>query len=255
MSNEELARMIYKGDKDALLQLYGRTTGLICKYAKSYYNRHCERCRACGVELDDLISEGYFAMLDAVTEFCKSRSEYKFNTFLRYPLLTRFNALTGYRTRQGTKEPLNNCTSLDMPVSDDYEDITVADTIEDEAANFEDDTLLKLTYGGVFRAVREVLHSSPRYYEVLYMKYARGMSQRQIAEELNCGDSYVHQVLYNAMKILRRPGNKIITSYREEILGAAYHLGGLSRFKHTGESSVEWAVRKICDNGVENENM
>lgn len=201
-----------------------------------------------GIEIDDLINESYFAMLDAVKAYNESRSEYKFNSFLSYPLKTRFNMLIGYRTKKRLNEPLNNCVSLDAPLSNDSEDITIGDTIIDDNAEFTESVLMRLTCKGVFGAVKETLKDNPKYFDVIYMKYAQNMTQGEIASKLNCSAANVHQIIYNAFRILRQRQNKSLSSYRDEIIGMSFSRGSFSRFANTLESSVEWAVIKLNDN-------
>lgn len=209
---------------------------------------HTDRCKSCGVELDDLINECYFAMLEAIPAYCESGAGYKFTTFLKYPLLTQFNTLTGYRTKRKYNESLNRCTSLEAPLPGDTDDATLSDTIKDDNAEFEDNVLMQVAYSRVFGAVKKALNDNPKYYDVLYMKYIQGISQTKITVKLGYSDSYVRTLLTKALRILRHPKNKYIVSFREEIISRSYHMSGLSRFHNTNESSVEWVVRKLLDN-------
>lgn len=244
MTNEELAKRIYSGQNELMGELYTQNRGIIFKYAKMYYNKHSERCTACGVETDDLLNQSFFALPSAVTAYNQSNEGYKFLTFIKYPLLKCYNELTGYRTKKGYEEPLNNCMSLDEPVPGN-DDICRGDTIPHKDADFEETILKNITLSGIVNAVKTALRDYDGYFDVICMRYIMNMPQHAIADKLGCNDSDIHQIIYKAMRILRHPGNKIVAAYRDEIIGASYHMGGLGRFKRTNQSSVEWSVIKM----------
>jgi len=246
MTNEELAKCIYSGQNELLGMLYNQNSKLIYKLARNFYRRYSERLGRCGVEFDDVLSECFFVLPEAVKAYCESDSGYRFVTFLKYPLMNCFKTLLGVRTKAEQKEPLNSAVSLDSPIGNDMEDLTLGDTVADEKAEFEDDTLYNITLSGVFGAVKEALKDKPLLYDVIHMKYAQGMTQTQISEKLGCSGNYVHTLIYQAMRKLRQPHAKIIQEYRDEIIGMSLHMGGLSHFKNTGTSSVEWAAEKLA---------
>lgn len=247
MTNEELAERIYSGQNELVGELYTQNRGIIYKYAKGYYNRHTERCNRCGIELDDLLNQSFFALPEAVTAYNENNTKgHTFLAFLKYPLLKSYNELTGYRTKTGTKEPLNNCTSLDAPVSstDEADDTCFGDLLADDAADFEDKLLTDITLSGVMDAVKKTLNND-KYFDVIKRHYILNMTQTAIAKELGCNGSNVRQIIVKSLRILRKPENKLMAAYRDEIIGASYHLGGLGRFHRTNQSSVEWAVLKM----------
>lgn len=93
-TNEQLALACQAGDRQAIAQLWEQTKALICSWCYHYYERGRDRCAACGVELADLQQEGFLALLDAVQAFEPER-EYKFTSWLKFPLKNRCNALLG----------------------------------------------------------------------------------------------------------------------------------------------------------------
>lgn len=250
MTNEELAKMIYSGHDELINVLYNQNLRLIYKFAISYKNKYSERLNKCGVEIGDMVNESYFAIPYAVQAFCKSDTGYKFTAFLKFPVKKCFDKLVGL----GKKEPLDIAVSLETPNPKD-DSLTLGDSIEDDNAEFEERIANNML--NVFESVKEALKDYPLYYDVVYMKYALNMTQLAISQKLGCNDSYIHAILYKAMRLLRHPKSKIIKQYREEILGAdiissSYQRGGLNRFNNTWESSVEWAVKNLSkENGKE----
>ena len=61
MTNEDLAAKVYAGEHEAKGLLYDRVYRLIYRYAVRFYTLHAERCVSCGVEIMDMLTEGYFA--------------------------------------------------------------------------------------------------------------------------------------------------------------------------------------------------
>ena len=128
-TNEQLVLACQAGDKQAIAQLWEQTKALICSWCYHYYERGRDRCAACGVELADLQQEGFLALLDAVQAF-RPEQEYKFTSYLNFPLKNRCNALLGKR---GAPRLLNGCGSLDETIGEDG-DTSQLDMIADPNA-------------------------------------------------------------------------------------------------------------------------
>ena len=133
MTNEELAVQAQAGDKGAISQLWNQTRGIIFMILARYYNRNPERFTRCGVTMDDLEQEGFFAVLEAVEAFNPAKG-WKFTTWLNYPLQNHVNAVLGTRNGQAKHIPLNECSSLDEPISQESDDMTLGDSVEDQTA-------------------------------------------------------------------------------------------------------------------------
>lgn len=246
MTNEELAKNIYYSGKNELIEdLYNKNYGILYRYAKGFYNGHFKRLTKCGVEMDDMMNEGYFALLYAVKAYCESDTDYRFTAFLKYPLLNRFKMLAGLKTKAETNEPLNNALSLDAPISEEDSDTALADTIYDKSSNFEDELLYKIISDEVFKTVKSILSDCPELYNVIYMRFALNMPISKIAERLKITQSDVRSAEQRAFRILRGSKSKDIKEYFDALIGTSYRLGGFTRFKETHTSSVEWAVMKM----------
>ena len=123
MSNEELTISIQSGDDTLFPQLWEQTRRFIYQAANRYYIRYEGRCIACGLTIEDLQQEAYFALMDAVRAWTPE-SGYKLLTYLNYPLKNCFNGLCGLRVRK--RDALDRCSSLDAPVGDDDSTFTLA---------------------------------------------------------------------------------------------------------------------------------
>ncbi len=250
MTNEELAKKANNGDNKALSELYSQTRRLLYALAVKYYNNHSERCTAAGVEVSDLANESYFALREAVGVYCKKGGEYKFTTFLKYPVLNRFNELTGYRIKTALNEPLNNCRSLDEVLQGADTETTLGETIADETAEFEDDVIQNIAKFEIVRDIKKALADNSQGFEVLYLYYFKGMKYREIGEKIGVSATYVRDIIKRTLNKLRR--KKEVREYGKDVISSSIRIGGVGRFKHTLESSTEWAARKLIEKEQKN---
>ena len=87
----------------------------------------------CGVTIDDLTQTGFLALLDALETWKPEAGA--FLTWYGLRLKAAFSEATGQRTQRDKRDPLQNCTSLDMPVAESEGDaLTLADTLPDPEA-------------------------------------------------------------------------------------------------------------------------
>ncbi len=238
-----LARRIYAGETSLLPLLYELCSGIINKQAFSFYRAKESRCLAAGVTVDDLISVGYFALLEAVEAYNNDTKGYNFLAYLRYPLLTQFNTAIGYRTTRAAREPLNNAVSLDQPPKGDIEDITLMDTIEDtESSGVYDEVIDGMALAEVFPEARRVLADYPERYAILVKYYEEQKPIKAIAEEMGMTVGQVNHAKLEARQQLYR-SQKLKWIYAD-IIGASYKRSGLGYWKNTHNSSTEWAAMK-----------
>ena len=85
----------------------------------------------CGVTVDDLTQTGFLALLDTLETWKPEAGA--FLTWYGLRLKSAFSEATGQRTSK--RDPLQNCTSLDMPVAESEGDaLTLGDVLPDPAA-------------------------------------------------------------------------------------------------------------------------
>ena len=100
MSNEELAVRIQAGETTVYSVLWEQVKGFVCNAAYRFYNRYTERCNAHGVDSSDLVQAGYLALVDCVNAY-DQQTGYKLLSFIKYPLMNRFQETLGIRTAKG----------------------------------------------------------------------------------------------------------------------------------------------------------
>lgn len=242
MTNEEMAIAVYNGQKSFIADLYINNTGFIFNIAKSFYNRNLERCERCGIELSDMMNEAYFVIPSAVEAYIKSNKQYKFITFLRFPLLNCFSYLAGLRTQSGKQEPLNLAKSLDEYISENKTDeTTFLDTIKDDRAEFEDNLINNIALSEIFPSVKSALQNK-LYFDVIEQRYKFNRSLDYIGSLYGITPQIVRQIEYKALRELRKPKHKTIAAFKDEYIDMSLTRSGLSCFRATQTSSVEWAV-------------
>lgn len=133
MTNEELAIEIQKGNKSACAKLWEQVERFVKKSAFIYYNTLRLSGREYLPDKEDFISEGYIAMLEAVKYYAPDKG-YRYITYLSKTLNKSFEAVAGLRTSRTRNEPLNNCSSLNLPVGTESDDMEFIDLLSDETA-------------------------------------------------------------------------------------------------------------------------
>jgi RNA polymerase sporulation-specific sigma factor len=248
MSNEELALLVQQGDTGALPRLWEQTRRLIAQKAYAYYNRLDGNRR--GVEVDDLMQQGYFALLDAVRHF-DQEDGYKFNTYLYNTLKTAFSVAAG--TRSQKRDMLDYASSLDAPVGEESDSRAIADLVPDRTAETAFDTLL------VEDIARVILDESRRLttplqtriiFECAYM----GRTLKSLAEEIGKSRVTVENIYHRAIETLRR--RPVIRAIRDEYFRECtaaqresainpYRTRGVEGFKESFTSIVEDVVLRM----------
>ena len=239
----ELARRIYAGESECIPLLYELCSGIIKKAAYTFYRKMESRCLAAGVAVEDLISTGYIALVEAIKAYNHDTKGYKFLAYLRYPLLNQFNAAIGYRTKRTAREPLNNAVSLDQPPTGDTEDLTLLDCIVDsEGSGVYDELIDDMAMAEVFPEVRRILEDYPRRYDILVKHYKEGKPVKIIAEEMGLPVGLVSHDKAAALRQLYR-SQKLKWIYAD-IIGESYKRSSFGYWKNTHTSATEWAAIK-----------
>lgn len=121
MTNEELAELVQRTDsKEAKAILWERNKGLICRYAKAYGKLYSSAVYG----IDDLIQQGYFALLYAIRAYSRDRG-YLFSTYLQYAYKNAVRGLVD----------TDKYISLDAPTSESEEkEVALVDTLPDSTA-------------------------------------------------------------------------------------------------------------------------
>lgn len=233
MTNEEIAKKIYNGNKELMPQLYENVKRLLRKLTFSYYSKHEEKCEKCGIELEDLIQECYLFLPKAVKAYNEKNSDLKFNTYISNLLKWKFNRLLYPSTARRT---LDYCYSLDVPINDNIEDVTIQDTIKDDTNITEEEITKNITLKAVFPICKKVL--TPLEYDVIYKKYKEEKQEKIIATECGIDINNVHIISRKAKEKLSH--NTDIKNIYEAVIEKNYLRSGALHI-----SSVEWSVLRI----------
>ena len=86
-----------------------------------------------GVEESDLLQVAFIALMDTLPTWDVNKGE--FLTLYGIKLKAEFTEACGQRTQRTRCDPINTvCRSMDEPIGDEDSDLTLGDTISDEAA-------------------------------------------------------------------------------------------------------------------------
>ena len=152
------------------------------------------------VDVWDLKQSCYMAFLKAVEGY-KPDGKNKFTSYLSYPFKNSVNELIGVRTQKQKNEPLNNCTSLDVPLKDDEKEITLADTIADETAvNAPERAELEDDYRILHEAVDNLKEPMNR---VINAYYFEDKSLKDIGSEMSVSIERIRQIKAKGLRKLR----------------------------------------------------
>lgn len=245
MTNEELTVMIKEGNTSLIPSLWKQVERFTAAKAKDYFSLHPLTCAAAGITLEDLQQEAYFALLDAV-RYYDPEVGHTFLTYLRYPLLNAFNDICGMRTQRSKQAPLNHSKSLYTPIGE--EDITLADTLEDEGAAEDLRQAEAAIYNSqLHNALEECLSTLPAIQEsVIRCRFYEGLTIAETGEKIGLSRSKSRSREYEGLRALRRGKNrKRLESFREDIISRHAYHSSFSLWRDTGTSSTEYTAMKL----------
>ena len=145
VTNAALVSLAATGDSLALEQLWAVNEDFIQRKTLHWYNRYKDTADRLGLTIEDLVQEGYFALIYAAKHYDAERGD--FTAYLNYAILHQIRKATCdehtrlVTTRDGRQirisaNLLNNCISLDVNLdSDDENSSTRGEITEDPAAS------------------------------------------------------------------------------------------------------------------------
>lgn len=257
-TNAALAALAATGNSYALGQLWELNKGLLRSMFWKWYPAHKAQADAHGLTADDFEQEGFFAIQHAAQTYDPAQGA--FTTWLTAAMQRQIQrTLTNGHARNVTGEdgklhttsadPLNHCTSLDVPLDDeDGGSATLGDLQEDPAAAAELDAVEDEVF-------REQLHSAmeealakltDREADILRRRYYQRQRFREIGAAYDVAASRAQQVEKAAMRKLRR-NPKLCRFHDEVIQHHAYRGTGFGSWQHSGsveEHLVEYLESK-----------
>jgi len=260
-ANAALAALAATGNTFALGQLWEINKGLLRSLFWRWYPSHKALADAHGLTADDFEQEGYFAVQYAAEHYDPGKG-FAFSTWLAYAMQRQIDrAMTGGHRRTVTDadgkqhtvsaDPLNYCTSLDVPLDDeDGCAATLGDLQPDPAAAGELlDVEERLYQEQLHAALEEALHKlTEREQAVIRGNFYDGKSVRQISEEQGLTIGQANTAKANAFRKLRR--NPRLLRWHDEIVTShAWHGTGFTAWAHGG--SVEERAVEYLENHLE----
>ena len=136
ISNEELAVLIKNGDDGYMPQLWEQVRRIITSKAYKIWNSMGNKR---GLEAEDLVQQGYFAVVEAVRYYDPGK-DFKFTTYLGNTLKRAFASAMGKHQNDGTRrcDLLDTTLSLDAPMDGKDGEFTLLEVV---SANMEDESL------------------------------------------------------------------------------------------------------------------
>ena len=171
MTTDEIAAAVQAGKAD-ILELWRAVE----RFAKKQALRWCRAWEGRGgVVLDDLMQASFLALLDALTSWKSDGGT--FVGLYAMKLKTAFAAVYGQRTERERRDALQSAISLETPLEDSNEELTVADTVPDPAAELAFDEVSEADMARrLHDALENALSTLPQEQsEALRMKYFEGL--------------------------------------------------------------------------------
>lgn len=266
-ANAALAALAATGNTFALGQLWEINKGLLRSLFWRWYPSHKALADAHGLTADDFEQEGYFAVQYAAEHYDPGKG-FAFSTWLAYAMQRQIDrALTGGHRRNVTDadgkqhtvsaDPLNHCTSLDVPLDDEdggaatLGDLQPAPAAAGELLDVEE----RLYQEQLHAALEEALYKlTEREQAVIRGNFYAGKSVRQISEEQGLTIGQANTAKANAFRKLRR--NPRLMRWREESIRThAWRGTGFTAWAHGGsveERTVEYLESRGAYIGEEN---
>lgn len=155
-----------------------------------------------GAEFDDLIQEGYFALVEAVENYDPEKGG--FLTILAYKLLTKFAEMQGLRAGH---DALNRAAvSLDAPIGEDGDAVQMADFIPDPQAEAElDGVNERIFQSQLQQALTKALDAlPPNRREVVKARFFESKTLKQVGLENQISPERARVLEFEALRQLRQ---------------------------------------------------
>lgn len=228
-ANAALAALAATGNAFALGQLWEINKGLLRSMFWKWYQSHREQADAHGLTVDDFEQEGYFAVQYAAEHYDPGKG-FAFSTWLTYAMKRQIQqTLTGGRRRNITgpdgktittsADPLNHCSSLDVPMdAEDDGTATLGDLQADPAAAGDMQDVEERIYTEELHAALEEALSklTEREERVIRGQYYQDKSVRQICEETGLTRGQAANARNAAFAKLRR--NPRLLRWHDEVI-------------------------------------
>lgn len=234
-TNAALAALAAAGNAFALGQLWEINQGFVRRQLWQWYEKNKPVADAAGLVFEDLVQEGYFALVDAVRRYDPERGA--FTTCLGYALKYQLHSvLCGEHGRQVetadgrllrvAADPLNTCASLDLPIAPDEDSSrTLGDLQPDPAASqafqhAEDSLYTQQLHAALEEALAKLAERDAL---ILRLRYYDGQTQQAVGQALGIKPQQVQQIEIRARQRLARC--PALRCWREDIISRRAYQG------------------------------
>ena len=199
MTNEQLAEAIQTGDRSKILPLWEQVRRYAHDRAYKWFRATNGRG---GQTVQDLEQEAFLALLEALEGWDEKAGS--FLPWYSLRLKAAFTAVTMQKTRRDMKDPLQDCLSLDAPLTDREGNIfTLEDTIPDQRAEDDLNTVEELDRQAAIQQVLNSLQADQR--QVILLRYYHDMTREQTAQRLHLTKTVANAIEQKALRVLRHP--------------------------------------------------
>lgn len=247
-TNAALAALAAAGNSYALGQLWEINKGLLRSMLWKWYPAHKAMADAHGMTADDFEQEGFFAVQHAAQTYKPEKGS--FTTWLSASMRQQIqkSLCNGHKKiitdEEGKRhvtsaDPLNHCTSLDLPLDDeDGNSATLADLQEDTAAAAALDAVEDAIFSEeLSAAIGEALDKlTEREADIIRRRYYQGHTLREVGAAYDVAWSRAQQIEKAAFRKLRL--NPKLCKFHDDIIQHhAYNGTGFKSWQESG--SVE----------------
>lgn len=228
MTNEELALRIQAGEGELAGQLWEQMARLVYRHCHRYFTLYGERCAHAGVTLDDLMQEGYLALMDAAQAYDPAKG-FKLSSYLKYPLMNRVKVLLGF----AKPSPLNDAGSIHEELG---EDLTLEDMLEDETAR-------EAMEGAIDHLWADQLHQTLDTCLATLTPPEEAAVRARFYGDRPTGDGQTEAKGLRKLRTSRCM--RLLRPYQADIISRYGYNSSFTTWKNTGFSSTEYAAMKL----------
>ena len=233
---DDLVMQIQQGHNELLPELWEERRRLIAMWAAKFYTIiSAGRAAPGGVEVDDLVQCGYFALVEAVAVHNPELGP--FNAILSYYCKKHFHKAIG-RTEKQRREPLNNCASLDVPVSEDGDE-TLLDFIPDSRDPFTgvEERIYQEQLHKALEAALSVIPTAEA--DCIRAEFFEGRQQAEIAARMGLSQQRTSQLRNGGLRHIRNSSAKANLERFLDSETPFFKKVGVATFNTTHTSAVE----------------
>lgn len=202
MSHEILIADIQRGQRERLPELWDTVRNFAARQAHRRLTAYRAGNTDCAVDVDDLMQEGFLAMVEAAETF-QAGGRMSFLGWWDFRLKTAFNEALGVRWKRTLHAPEHQCVRLSQPLTAGEGD-TLEDCLPAVADDFQavDREIWRAQLHTAMQSALEVLPQAQR--ELLHQRYYQGRTRAQIAQSEGVSQEAIRTREVRALAAIRK---------------------------------------------------